>query len=115
MYSVESIPELAVAAQYTLHALGYQNVSVRTGDGHKGWSEHGPYRGIVVTAVADKIPPALVSQLETGGRLVIPLGQAGGEQWLTLVEKDAEGQIREKELFPVRFVPLCRSRPRAEG
>jgi protein-L-isoaspartate(D-aspartate) O-methyltransferase len=115
VYSVESIPELAVAAQHTLHALGYRKVSVRTGDGHRGWPEHAPYRGIVVTAVADLIPPALVTQLETGGRLVIPLGEPGGEQWLSLVEKNSEGHVRREELFPVRFVPLCRSPPRIDA
>lgn len=109
VYSVESIPELAVTAQYTLYALGYRNVKVRTGDGHKGWPEHAPYRGIVVTAVADSIPPALVTQLESGGRLVLPLRESGGEQWLTLIKKDARGRPRRKNLFPVRFVPLRQS------
>ncbi len=109
VYSVETIPELAVAAQHTLHALGYRNVRVLTGDGHQGWSEHAPYRAIVVTAVADRIPPALVAQLEAGGRLVIPLREQGDEQWLTLIEKDTDGRVSRRELFRVRFVPLCRS------
>ena len=109
VYSVETIPELAVAAQHKLHALGYRNVRVRTGDGHKGWPEHAPYSAIIVTAVADNIPPALMVQLESGGRLVIPLRESGGEQWLTLTEKDAGGHISRRELFRVRFVPLRRS------
>lgn len=109
VYSVESIPELAVAAQHRLHALGYRGVRVRTGDGHKGWPEHAPYRGIVVTAVADSVPAALVNQLERGGRLVLPLREAGGEQWLTLLEKDANGEVSRTQLIPVRFVPLCRA------
>lgn len=109
VYSVETIPELAVTAQHRLSALGYRNVRVRTGDGYKGWSEHAPYRAIVVTAVADSVPPALVAQLEPGGRLVIPLRERDDEQWLTLIEKDAKGHVSRQELFRVRFVPLCRS------
>jgi protein-L-isoaspartate(D-aspartate) O-methyltransferase len=109
VYSVETIPELAVAAQHKLQALGYGNVRVRTGDGHKGWPEHAPYRAVVVTAVADSIPPALVSQLEAGGRLVIPLRERGGEQWLNLIEKHTDGRVARQELFRVRFVPLCHS------
>ena len=115
VYSVETIPELAVAAQYTLHALGYRNVRVRTGDGHRGWSQYAPFRAIVVTAVADRVPPALVAQLESGGRLVIPLREPGGEQWLTLIEKDADGRVSRKQLFRVRFVPLCRASTSSES
>lgn len=109
VYSVETIPELAVAARHKLHALGYRDVQVRTGDGHKGWPEQAPYRRIIVTAVADSVPRALVDQLERGGRLVIPLREAGGEQWLTLLEKDANGDVTRTQLIPVRFVPLCRA------
>lgn len=109
VYSVETIPDLAVAAQHRLHALGYRDVRVRTGDGHQGWPEHAPYRGIIVTAVADSIPRALVDQLERGGRLVIPLREADGDQWLTLLEKDASGDVARTQLIPVRFVPLCRA------
>ncbi len=109
VYSVETIPELAVAAQHRLSALGYRNVSVSTGDGYKGWPEHGPYRAIVVTAVADSVPPALVAQLEPGGRLVIPLRESAGEQWLTLIEKASDSRLRCKKLIQVRFVPLCRA------
>ena len=108
-YPVETIPELAVAAQHRLHALGYRNIRVRTGDGYKGWSEHAPYRAIVVTAVADRVPSALIAQLETGGRLVIPLREPGGEQWLTLIEKAAKRRLQSRKLFKVRFVPLCRA------
>ena len=106
VYSVEFIPQLAVAAQDRLHALGYRNVSVRTGDGRKGWPEHAPYRAIAVTAVAESVPPAPVAQLDTGGRLVIPLSEAGGKQWLTLIVKTANSQLKSKKLFQVRFVPL---------
>jgi protein-L-isoaspartate(D-aspartate) O-methyltransferase len=109
VYSVESIPELALAAQNVLNALGYRQVSVRSGDGQRGWPAHAPYRGIVVTAVADTIPPSLVTQLDAGGRLVIPLGDPRGEQWLTLVEKDSDGKLHHKRLIRVRFVPLRRA------
>ncbi len=109
VYSVETIPELAVAAQHKLQALGYRNVRVRTGDGRKGWPEFAPYRAVVVTAVAESIPPALVAQLVADGRLVIPLREPGGEQWLTLIEKHADGRVSRKELFRVRFVPLRHS------
>jgi len=113
VYSVEIIPELAVSAQHRLNALGYRNVRVRAGDGRKGWAEHAPYDAVMVTAAADDIPPAIVEQLRPGGRLVIPLRGRLGEQSLTLVTKDAGGDIDTRRILAVAFVPLTGSRNRS--
>jgi protein-L-isoaspartate(D-aspartate) O-methyltransferase len=48
----------------------------------------------------------LRDQLKPGGRLCIPVGPAGGEQELRLLEKDAEGALRLRAVLPVRFVPM---------
>ena len=66
------------------------------------------YDGILVTAAAGHVPPPLVEQLKPGGRMVIPVGGVFGIQHLTLVEKLSDGQIRTRQLLPVRFVPLTR-------
>ena len=44
------------------------------GDGTLGWPEHAPYDAIAVAAGGPKAPPALLSQLAIGGRLVMPIG-----------------------------------------
>ncbi|MEN6587762.1 MAG: protein-L-isoaspartate(D-aspartate) O-methyltransferase [Sulfuricella sp.] len=106
VYSVEIVPELAQAAQERLARLGYANVTVRQGDGSHGWPEHAPFDGIIVTAAAPEIPPALVEQLKPGGRLVIPVGQPHGRQELMLVEKNAAGEVSSHNVLPVAFVPL---------
>ncbi len=106
VYSVEIIGELAESAAAVLKQLGYDNVSVRAGDGYAGWPEHAPFDGIIVTAAADEIPPPLLAQLKPGGRLVIPVGTEYGYQELLLVEVDESGQPRERSVLPVRFVPL---------
>jgi protein-L-isoaspartate(D-aspartate) O-methyltransferase len=109
VYSVEVVPALARSAAERLQRLGYRNVEVRTGDGSLGWPEHAPFDGIIVTAAARKIPPALVEQLKPGRRLVIPVG---GEFWgqdLKLVEKSAEGEVHTRRVLPVAFVPLTES------
>jgi len=104
--TIEVVPELAERARQRLAALGYTNVAVHQGDGSKGWPEHAPYDGIIVTAAARRIPPALLAQLKPGGRMVLPVGEPWMTQELTLVTKDADGRVRERSLIPVAFVPL---------
>lgn len=106
VYSVEVFSDLAASAHAKLQRLGYQNVSVKVGDGSAGWPEHAPYDGIVVTAAAVELPPALVAQLKPGGRMVIPIGEPGGFQKLMLVTKSAAGELEERPVLSVAFVPL---------
>lgn len=106
VYSVEIVGELAREARERLARLGYANVEVRHGDGYAGWPEHAPFDGIIVTAAAPEIPQPLVEQLKPGGRLVIPVGQPYGRQDLLLVEKDAAGEVHQRNMLPVAFVPL---------
>ena len=89
-----------------LERLGYDNITLRTGDGYLGWPEHAPFDAIVVTAAADNIPPPLVDQLKPGGRMMIPVESPGGFQELILVEKGENGSTTERSVLPVRFVPL---------
>ena len=103
VYSIEIVPELGTEARERLGRLGYANVDVRIGDGWYGWPEHAPFDAVIVTAVADEIPPALVEQLTDDGRLVMPLGDTDGFQELIVYDK-RRGEYTT--LFPVRFVPL---------
>lgn len=103
VYSIEIVPALGTEARERLSRLGYANVDVRIGDGWYGWPEHAPFDAVIVTAVADEIPPALVEQLTDDGRLVMPVGDTDGFQELIVYEKRG-GEYTT--LFPVRFVPL---------
>ena len=106
VYTIELIDSLGRTAAQRLAEMGYRNVEVRIGDGYAGWPERAPFDGIVVTAAAPKIPPALIAQLKPGGRMVIPVGGDGFIQYLKLVTKRADGGYDEREVIPVRFVPL---------
>ena len=105
VYTIEIVAALADAARERLARLGYAGVTVRTGDGNLGWPEQAPFDAIIVTA-AGPLPPAVLDQLAPGGRLVIPLGSAAGDQQLTVVTRDADGTVHETPRLPVRFVPL---------
>lgn len=107
VYSIEIIPELAAEATATLKKLGYNNVTVRSGDGYNGWPEHAPFDIILVTAAVDKIPQPLIDQLAEGGRLIIPVGRQGTTQELMLVTKKRD-KVETERLIYVRFVPFKR-------
>lgn len=106
VYSIEVVSRLASSAKTRLQKLGYGNIEVRQGDGYRGWPEHAPYDGIIVTAAASHVPPALKEQLKPGARLVIPVGLPYMPQELLVLEKDKEGKITTTEVLPVAFVPL---------
>jgi protein-L-isoaspartate(D-aspartate) O-methyltransferase len=106
VYTVEVVRELGEAAASRLQMLGYDNIETRIGNGYAGWPEHAPYDGIIVTAAAPFIPPALVHQIKPGGRLVIPVGERYGQQELMLVTKGANGVTHQKTILGVAFVPL---------
>ena len=110
VYSIEIITELAESAAATLDRLDYDNVHVRAGDGYAGWPEHAPFDGIIVTAAAEHIPQPLLQQLKPHGKLVIPVGKEHGYQELLLVHVDENGEIEERSVLPVRFVPLTGDR-----
>ncbi len=109
VWSIETLPDLAQTARERLAALGYP-VQVRVGDGRLGWPEHAPFDGIIVTAAAPDVPPALVAQLAEGGRLVIPVGETAWDQLLWLIQK-SRGRLRRELLAEVRFVPLVATAP----
>ena len=102
--TVERLPELADPARKLLGELGCDNVEFRAGDGTLGAPGDGPFDGIVVTAAAPGVPPALLDQLADGGRLVIPVGDRFSQDLLR-VRKTAGGEEREV-LCGCRFVPL---------
>ncbi len=106
VYSLEIIPQLADGAARRLERLGFANVSLQVGDGGQGWADAAPFDGIMVTAAAPQMPACLPEQLAPGGRLVIPIGKAGGEQRLMLGVKDESGRLDIKPVLPVAFVPL---------
>jgi protein-L-isoaspartate(D-aspartate) O-methyltransferase len=100
VYSVEFIEALAAQAKRRLAA--YRNVVLRTGNGCYGWPEHAPFDKVIVTAAPDLIPPMLIQQLKPGGRMVIPAGLPETQK-LLLLEKDADGRAKTKEILRVRF------------
>jgi erythromycin esterase-like protein/protein-L-isoaspartate O-methyltransferase len=106
VFTVERHRELASQAEERLHRAGYGNVTVKVGDGTRGWLEKAPFDAIVVAAGGPSVPVSLQEQLEIGGRLVIPVGARRGEQRLLRVTRVAANKFEEEDLGGVMFVPL---------
>jgi protein-L-isoaspartate(D-aspartate) O-methyltransferase len=104
--ALEIVPEISHASQARLQRLGYDTVTVKTGDGALGWPERAPFDGIIVAAAAGAAPPALVAQLKPGAKLVIPIGRAGATQDLTVISTNAAGEVESNKILPVAFVPF---------
>jgi protein-L-isoaspartate(D-aspartate) O-methyltransferase len=104
VYSVERIEPLMKQARRRIQELGYRNVRLKLDDGSIGWTEYAPYDGILVTAAAESVPPALVAQLAPGGRLVIPVGPKSMQELLLITSED--GHVVSERLENVNFVPL---------
>jgi protein-L-isoaspartate(D-aspartate) O-methyltransferase len=103
VYSLERIRPLQEKARKRLRSLKLKNVQLKHADGGVGWQSEAPFQGIVATAAPEAIPTDLLSQLDLGGRLVIPVGIE--TQYLTVVTRTAAGfeTVAHDE---VRFVPL---------
>ena len=104
VYSLERVPALAFKARRLLDDLGYHNVVIWQRDGSWGWREEAPFDAIVAAAAAASVPRTLVEQLAPGGRLVLPVGSAAGQE-LRRIGKPADGgPAVEDSLGPCRFV-----------
>ena len=108
VYTVEIVTPLGKAAEKRLSEMGYKNITVKVGDGYFGWEQYAPFDCIIVTAASDHIPPPLVKQLKNGGKMAIPVGKPFQVQKLMVIEKSEKGEIRIKNILPVRFVPFRR-------
>lgn len=103
VYGIEIVCPLADRAKATLAGLKYDNITVRCGDGFRGWPEQAPFDLIILAAAPTIIPPALIEQLRPGGRLVLPVGE--NIQRLKVVVRTADGH-RVEDHGGVRFVPM---------
>ena len=104
VYTIEIVRPLADSSRALLRRLGYHNVSVRWGDGYKGWPDQAPFDAIIVTAAPPEIPPELVQQLRPGGRMVLPVGSLWQE--LKVITKNRDGKVTERSEGGVMFVPM---------
>ncbi len=103
VYALERLGPLLEKAKTHMRQLKQFNVRLKHADGQLGLPEAGPFDSIIVAAAGLQVPPALLEQLATGGRMVLPVGAA--EQYLSFIERTPQAFV-ETRLDAVRFVPL---------
>jgi protein-L-isoaspartate(D-aspartate) O-methyltransferase len=108
VYSIERQEKLYERTRLLLPRMGYK-AKFFLGDGSKGIANHAPYDKIIVTAGAPTVPEILLSQLNIGGILVIPVGDENEQKMVTIL-KTAEHDYEKHVLDTFRFVPLVGER-----
>lgn len=104
--TIEVNSNLARTARKKLKSLGFNNVTVHTGDGSLGLSSKAPFDAIVVTAAAKNIPSVLIEQLKTGGRIIIPVELKYTDMQKLILGTKEKDKLITKSISEVRFVPL---------
>ncbi len=104
VYSIERQQELFKKTSKFLPKIGYRAKKLIFGDGYKGLPDEAPFKSIIVTAGAPFVPNPLLSQLEIGGRLVIPVGD--DVQTMTMFIRKGLKEFEKHEFGEFRFVPL---------
>lgn len=89
-----------------LESRGYKNIATRTGSDLRLWQDKGPFDAILVRGALPYPPSALLDQLNPGGRLVMPAGNAGELQTLDVYTKDRHGNISRNSTLSLLMAPL---------
>ena len=106
--SVEINEILSKKASIRLNQLGYTNIYLHNSDGMQGVSKHAPYDRILVSAAAKEIPKKLFNQLSINGQMIIPIGKQSEVQYLWLIKKMKDGQMKKEKILPVHFVSIIK-------
>lgn len=107
VFSIEVYVPHSRQAKKNLARLGYlDRIQLLDGEGSMGWSDHAPFDAALITCAVTRLPPDIVHQLRTGGKIVAPVGNLHGPQTLKLFVKNKTGFLESRDLEPVIFVPM---------
>ena len=83
----------------------YPNLKFFFGDGFEGLPTFAPFDKVIITAAAPLVPPKLIEQLKTGGKMIIPVNEGAHQRMLRITKKE-DGTTSEEAFLNFSFVPM---------
>lgn len=105
VWSVELWQDMVEAARASLTEVRVTNATLLVADGTRGLPDQAPFDAIIITAAFPNVPPPLIEQVASGGRLVQPIGP-GGREDVRLFEREDDGLVARHRITGAYFVPL---------
>jgi protein-L-isoaspartate(D-aspartate) O-methyltransferase len=110
VYSIERVPALHARAAEVIRSQEHgDRIRLRLGDGSRGWVDEAPFDRVIVTAAAGAVPPALLEQTDSDGRLIAPVGSDRAQVIRRYRRRDGEWTTTDIE--GALFVPLIEDPP----
>src|SRR5215213_6316035 len=105
VYTIERQKKLFESNKKFEYIKKYPNIKFFYGDGYEGLPTFAPFDRVLITAAAPDIPQKLISQMKTGGMMVIPVG-SGDVQTMKRLIKQQDGTLKEEVYDRFSFVPM---------
>ena len=108
VFTIERQKGLFEKTRNYIFKLKYPNLKFFYGDGFEGLPTYAPFDKVIITAAAPMVPPKLIAQLKTGGKMIIPVNSAieNEHQRMLRITKNADGSTSEEAFENFSFVPM---------
>ncbi len=111
LFTIERQKNLFEKTKQFIFKSRYPNLKFFYGDGYEGLPTYAPFDKVIITAAAPFIPPKLIAQLKTGGKMIIPVDE-GDQQRMLRITKQEDGITTEEAFENFSFVPMLSGRNR---
>ena len=105
VFTIERQKKLFDKTKLFIFKSQYPNLKFFYGDGYEGLPTYAPFDKVIITAAAPFIPPKLIAQLKTGGKMIIPVDE-GDCQRMLRITKHEDGTTTEEAFENFSFVPM---------
>jgi protein-L-isoaspartate(D-aspartate) O-methyltransferase len=105
VFTIERQKKLFEKTRQYVFRSRYPNIKFFYGDGFEGLPTFAPFDKVIITAAAPFIPPKLVEQLKTGGKMVVPVDEDSHQRMLRIT-RNADGSYSEEAFNNFSFVPM---------
>ncbi len=109
VFTIERQKKLFEKSKEFIFKGQYPNLKFFFGDGYEGLPTYAPFDKIIITAAAPFIPPKLIEQLKSGGKMVIPVDEDHHQRMLRIT-KNEDGTTSEEAFDNFSFVPMLSGR-----